>query len=320
MSTVDRSTEPLRATGIAHLAVDPTAGDGVFLPWRSGIAHFAEAHAVCGRGEGHEPPDAECDCGFAAAYDVAALLDLIEPTIAELAGAAVLDVDLLGRRHLGDALTRAGAQHVLGAGVLRWCAECRPEDLAVNGPAHLLGAERTVGLRVMHQLVTRCEAHGGAGPLQPYTLADAAGLLRTEVTWAPDEVVAAMLDRRRGRLVCGQRRGPVLGERRIGQLRMGQVGFTSLDSIRLDDSGRLWADVDGPAPQRPLGDAFVAVHRAVDLALELIVPVNAAERIDAVIGRARPPLLGRREQEVRRIEGMEHLPRLVAVWARGGGR
>jgi hypothetical protein len=231
----------------------------------------------------------------------------------------MLDLELTGRLRTEASTTRAAEQHVLGGGVIRWCALCRPEDVAAHGPARLYGTARTVGLRPMQGVIARCDAHTDAG-LTCYTLADLAGLLCTELSWAPDDVVAALLDRRRARLVLGQRRGPILGLRRVGQLRMGQTGFTTLDSLRLDCDGRLWIDLDGPAPQRSLGDTLVPVRRAVDLGFELIVPVNVAGRIDAAVGRPRPPLLGRREGEVRRIEGMEHLPRLVDVWARAARR
>ncbi|HVL98225.1 MAG TPA: hypothetical protein VM324_02920 [Egibacteraceae bacterium] len=307
MSIIERAVSR-RATTVAELAVDPAAGDGLFLPWGGRLPHFAEARAVCGRGESHAAPGAECDCGFTGAYDAVSLLDLIEPTIGELAGSAMLDLELTGTLRIDQSWTRAAEQRVMGGGVIRWCRRCRPGDVVAHGPARLYGAERTVGLRRMQGVVTRCDAHTDGATLTGYSLADLAGLLRTELTWAPEEVIAALVDRRRARLVLGQRRGPALGMRRIGQLRMGQVGFTSLDSLRLDGDGRLWVDVDGPAPQRALGDVLVPVHRAVDLAFELIVPVTAAERIDAAVGRPRPPLLGRREAEVRRIEGMEHLP------------
>jgi hypothetical protein len=282
----------------------------LFLPWGGQLPHFAEARAVCGRGEGHAAPGESCDCGFTGSYDVVSLLDLIEPTIGDLAGSALLDLELTGRLRTEASTTRAAEQHVLGGGVIRWCAQCRPEDVAVYGPARLYGTARTVGLRPMQGVIARCDAHVENAELTGYTLADLAGLLCTELSWAPDDVVAALLDRRRARLVLGQRRGPILGLRRVGQLRMGQTGFTTLDSLRLDCDGRLWIDLDGPAPQRALGDTLVPVHRAVDLGFELVVPVNVAERIDAVLGQPRPPLLGRREGEVRRIEGMEHLPRL----------
>jgi hypothetical protein len=318
MRTVDPTTSR-RGTSIAELAVDPRAGDGLFLP-RAGVPHFAEARAVCTVGRGHAVPDPSCGCGFASADDVATLLDLIEPTVRDLAGAALLDVELTGRRWTDGRTTRAAEQHVLGGGVIRWCPACGPDDLAAHGPARLYGRERTVGLRRMHGVVARCDAHAEPAGLAAYTLADLAGLLGTELTWAPDEVVAALLDRRRARLVLGQRRGPVLGTRRVGQLRMGQVGFATLDGLRLDGTGRLWVDLDGPAPQRPLGEGSVPLHRTVDLGFELVVPRPAAHRIDAALGRPRPPLLGRREVEVRRIAGMEHLPRLVAVWARAVGR
>jgi hypothetical protein len=321
MSTIDHPAQPLRATSLARLAVDPAAGDGLFLPWGSDVAHFAEAHAVCIRGEDHAAPASGCDCGFAGAYDVASLLDLIEPTPADLAGAAMLDVELRGPRWFdGEEMARAAEQHVMGAAVVRWCAECQPEDIAAHGPARLYGLDRTVGLRHMQGLVTRCEAHLGTAGLQAFNLADAAGLLRTEVTWAPDEVVGALLDRRRARLLAGQRRGPILGERRVAQLRMGQVGYTTLDSLRLDGQARLWVDLDGPAPQRSVGAAVVAVHQPVGRGLELVVARNAATRIDAAIGRVRPPILGRREARIVRIEGMEHLPRLVDAWARAERR
>lgn len=303
-----------RANTLAGLAVDPRAGDGVFLTWPDGPAYFSEARAVCALGQAHPAPGADCDCGFPGSYDVPTLLDLLEPTIAEVAGAALLDVELAGGLTAGSDRTRAAQQQVFGAKIIRWCAACRPEEVDEHGPADLYGIERRVGLRTMHGLVTRCQAHVGEQHLRPYALGDVAGMLRTELTWAPEAVIAALLDRRRARLVLGQQHGPLLGQRRVAELRMGQVGFTALDGLRLDDQGRLWVEVRGPASQRPLGEAVVPVHRAVDLRLELVVPRPTARRIDLAIGGPRPKPAGRLEAEIARVEGLDHLPRVAAAW------
>lgn len=308
--------EARRAVKFASLAVDPRVGDGVFLPWASPVPYQAEARAVCGHGQDHAAPDPGCECGFYAAHDLRSLLDLLRPTIHDIAGSAMLDVELGGLELAGPRGARSAEQRVLGAEVIRWCPDCGEDDTARRGPARLYGTGTMVAGRTMHALVTRCDAHLGSAALQTYSLADVAGLLRTELTWATDEVVGRVLDARRAALTRGQLRGPLLPTRRIGQLRMGQVGFTVVDSLRLDSDGRLWVDVDAPASQRRHGCAVVAIHRRVDLHLELVVRPAVAARLDAALTRRRLPALGRREHPLRHVDGLRHLPGLAARWSR----
>ena len=126
---------PRRTVSIASMQIHPTASAGFFEPW-VGPAFAVEDIAECPHDdtdEVHDAPGADCTCGFRAADDPQTLLDLINPPIQTLAGAAVLDGIVLPM----GAGFRGSSQRVLGASVLRWCGPCLHADQSPSTPPDL---------------------------------------------------------------------------------------------------------------------------------------------------------------------------------------
>lgn len=300
---------PRRTVSLASMQLHPTGAAGFFEPW-AGPAFANDDIALCPHAEDHDAPGADCDCGFRAADDTQNLLDLINPPLEALAGAAILDVELGGIVLPMGSGFRGSSQRVLGASVLRWCGPCLRNDSHPSTPPDLHGIQEDGWVHV----VGRCDEH--AAQLRSsvaLTPDDVADHLHAPVAWADPAVADAVQAQLERRWVCPQLVGPLEAQRLVGQLRMGHLGFVSAAALRLDSQGTLWLDRDAPAAQRPVGPAFLPVRRTVDLGVELIVNPPRVARLDARLARPRPPLLERREEPVARIRGLRHLPRLAAA-------
>lgn len=208
---------PRRTVSLAAMRLHPQGLAGFFEPW-AGPDFATEDIALCGRAEDHDAPGAECDCGFRAADDPQSLLDLINPPLEALAGAALLDVELGGIvLPLGPGF-RGSSQRVLGAKVLRWCRGCLRSDQVARSTVELHAEERSGWLRV----VGLCEEHAGRRPhALAVTPAEVADFLRTPVAWADPQLAAAVLLQLERRYASPQLVGPLAAERRVASLRMG---------------------------------------------------------------------------------------------------
>ncbi|HVM18734.1 MAG TPA: hypothetical protein VM307_02115 [Egibacteraceae bacterium] len=303
-----------KAVKFAALGVDPTAGSGVFLPYAVGVPYPAESTAVCARGATHAVPDPGCTCGFYAARSFGDLLDLLHPTLAQLAGSALLDVELGGIELAGPYGMRAGEQRVLGAGLIRLCAQCMQAPRSGPAPAAHLYLLPYAGRDIPYLVRPLCDDHAAeAHTAEEIGLGDLSGLMRTEVSWAPRELLAQIAERHQIRLAAGQPHGPLLAHRRVCDLRMGQVGFTPVASVRLDSGGRLWVSANATAAQRPRRTGDVAVLRAVGLWLELVITTDTAGAVDAAVATPRPAQLRCTEMPVDVVHGTRRAPRLAAA-------
>lgn len=300
---------PRRTVSLASMQLHPTGSAGFFEPW-AGPAFAAEDIALCPHGgsEDHDAPGADCDCGFRATDDPQNLLDLINPPLEALAGAAVLDVELGGIVLPMGSGFRGGSQRVLGASVLRWCGPCLRADRPPETPPDLHGLSEAGWLHI----VGRCDEHTPRSSIA-LTPDDVADHVHARVAWADPALAEAVQSHLERRWASPQLIGPLEARRRVAGLRMGHLGFVAPGALRIDGRGMLWVDRDAPAAQRPLGAAVLPVRRNVDLTLELIVNQPVAARLDARLARPRPPLLDVREEPVTRIRGRRHLPLLAAA-------
>ena len=304
---VDLALRP--AVKLAGIVLDLDRAGGFFLPWRE-PQQRAEAFAVCQSGWDHDAPGADCDCGFRGVDDAATLLDLLTPSLEDLAGAAVLDVELGGVVVAdGDDSYRAATQRVLGAAILRWCPACLRAETTRNGAPSLYAVSHGSAWR----LAVLCEAHVAGLDALPLSLGDVAGLVGTEVTWASSEVAEGLRWRIESRWSAPQLRGPLALDRHVAHLRMGQLGFVQPSAVRVDFDGVLWVDLRAPAPQRPHGSAVVPVKRPVGFGLEVVATTAAVRRLDARLARARPRLADANEERVSVVRGLRHLPCLAEV-------
>lgn len=300
---------PRRTVSLAAMRLHSTGFAGFFEPW-AGPAFASEDIALCGRADDHDAPGADCTCGFRAADDAQNLLDLINPPMEALAGAALLDVELGGIVLPMGSGFRGSSQRVLRAGVLRWCRTCLTRDKASATPPQLYGIERSDWLNV----VGLCDEHAlrlsHAIALSPDDVADH---LHAPVRWADPKLAESIRIHLEQRWALPQLAGPLAYERRVSSLRMGQLGFVPPAALRLDARGMLRLRSDAPAPQRPTATAIVPVRRTVALNLEMVATTPEVQRLDAQFARTKPPLLGVREEHVATIRGLRHLPRLAAA-------
>lgn len=297
-----------RGVKLAGVTVDLSRGAGEFRAWAVGAGYRAEARAECLNGVGHRVPHLSCTCGFYAARTVPTLLDLLQPTAASLAGAALLDVELGGLELVGPMGVRAEQQRVLGAHLLRWCARCDSDYAVPDGPPRLYGLAAP-GIGGQLAVTPLCDAHAVDGSPR-LSLADVAGLVRTEVSWASDAVTDGFFDHRAHVFAVGQVRGPRSAGRRIRQLRMGQVGFVAPAAVAVGPGGVL-VDSSAVAPQRPDTVSKVAVQRRIDLGLELVVTRGNARAMEAVLGET-STAPGASWLPVK-VRGLRHSRRLAAA-------
>ena len=307
---------PRQAVKFARIVVNLQRREGMFLPWADTLPYRAEARAECARGGLHAPPAEDCSCGFYAQYSVPELMTLLQPAYEHVAASARLDVELGGVELAGPQGMRAAEQRVLGAVVMPCCALCDESSDPDDGRPLLYGQAHRWGDELVHLVLPLCAAHALLDDtLVPLTLAEVAGLLGTEVTWATDELALRLLGWRDALLADGQRRGPLLSGRRVGELRMGQVGFTTTDALRFED-GRLVVDGAAPALQREMGAAFVPVQRDVDLSLHVILTADNAVAVEQALCQPRLLPHGGKTSRVGRVRGLRHAPQMREVMAR----
>jgi hypothetical protein len=306
---------PLRpAVKLARIAVDLDARTGAFSPWADTLTYTAEAHAECALGRSHTVPHLGCTCGFYAAYDVEGLLTLLQPDHAMLAGSALLDVELGGVELAGPFGVRAAEQRVLGAALVPFCMACDQPDLESPPELYATRSARLPG--GPHWVVPLCASHAAlTRDAVPVTLGDVAGMLGTEVTWASAEQALLFLDWRDERLAAGEVRGPLAAWRTLGQLRMGQIGFTTAEALRVGD-GRVHLDLTAPALQREQGGAYLPILRRVDLAYELVITTGNAEAAEAALLDPRPLAPATSVRRLAHASGLRHAPRLRELFAR----
>ncbi len=306
------SPAPLRkAVKLARLGIDLSARSGLFFPWIDTLPYAAEGYAECAEGGDHQAPATDCTCGFYAAYDADGLMTLLQPDHAALAGAALLTVELGGVEIAGPQAVRAEQQRVLGAQIMPLCPLCDGPQRSTELPG--LYAWRTGGSDTHRWVVPLCESHAALSrDIHRLSLGDVAGMVGTEVTWAPRELVELFCDWRDVQLAAGQARGPLASDRTLGQLRMGQVGFTTTDALRVHD-GRLRVDLGAPALQREQGGAYVPILRRVDLALELVLTSGNVEAIEDAIFQHRELPPAARLKPLAYATGLRHAARLTRV-------
>ncbi len=303
-----------RARKLARIFIDLDRRTARFHGFGDGVLSGAEGDLAYGTSPGEFCGEDTCTCGFHGSRRAETLLDLLSPTLAELSGSALLDVELHGEMGASNFGARAAGQRILGAQLFRWCANCVVEETAEAGPVALFAVPTDSSPSAFRSLAALCTDHAAHGGVASVTLADAAGWLGVEVTWAS----AAISEDVRGRIeqtwAPPQATGPLAGERRVADLRMGQVAFVRPSAIRTDEAGRLWVDANASAPQRPSDASSVPVKRDVDLQLELVATSDEVSRWDARWSRPRPVAPGTAEARVARIRGIRRLPRLGAVW------
>ena len=299
-----------RTVSLATVQMHPTGLAGFFQPW-AGPPFTGDDVAVCDA-EDHDAPGADCDCGFRAADDPQSLLDLLNPSLEDLAGSALLDVELGGFVLPMGPGFRGTSQRVLSAGLLRWCGPCLRRDLSPSSPAELYGLGGAGWLQVR----ALCDDHAALerSPIA-LTPTEVADHLRAPVSWADPQRAEAVRSHLERRFALPQLIGPLAECRPVGSLRMGQLGFVTASAVRLDSRGNLWIDRGAPAPQRPAGTVALPIRRMVDLRLELLAYPAEVHRLDARLARPRPPLLGTREEAIVAVRGLRHLPRLAAAVA-----
>lgn len=183
----------LRKAGLVLLTEDRTSarfvGLSVHQPYR------AEATACCCTercpvDRVHEAPHAAGTCGFHGTSD--------DPLGWIIPESAILEVELYGRVIRHERGWRASRQRVLGARFVRGCMSCcayDPQARLVTVPAPVVERALLVGPRCRRcAAVWRWPSMGeGIG------LADLAGLLGTEVSWADEATSREVCRRTAGR-------------------------------------------------------------------------------------------------------------------------
>lgn len=304
----DANLPPRSAVAVAQIYCDLDAGTAFFQP-RSGASFTVAEVATCPLGEEHDPPGADCVCGFRAADHADQLLEALHPTLDDLAGAALLSVQLGGFVVADAGGYRGGAQRVIAADLLRWCRSCVALETPHYGPAHLYA----VPANGQHMVVALCDQH--AQPLDDLvavSLHDLSNLLGIKPAWASPRAAEMVRSRIERQWAAPQLSGQLCLARTVRRLRMGHVGFVQPEAIRLDWQGRLWINADAPAPQRPVDDVAVAIQRTVDLQLALIATTPEVHVLDEQLStpcRHRFP----RQSRIDRVRGLRHLPTLAAV-------
>jgi hypothetical protein len=309
------SPAPLRkAVKLARLGIDLSARTGLFFPWADTLPYAAEGHAECVGGGDHAAPATDCTCGFYAAYDADGLMTLLQPSHGALAGAALLSVELGGVEIAGPQAVRAEQQRVLGAQIMPLCPLCDAAQPSSAPPG--LYAWTTGGSATHRWVVPLCESHAQLSrDIRRLSLGDVAGMLGTEVTWASTELAWSFLDWRDTQLAAGEARGPLASDRTLGQLRMGQVGFTTTDALRVHD-GELHVDLASPALQREQGGAYVPILRRVDLRHQLVLTAANAEAIETALLQPRRLNRAVRMAPLQHVTGLRHSTRLSQIVGR----
>lgn len=306
-----------RARKFAGVAVELSRAEARFQGWGDVTPSAAETLLPAGTEAGQFCGARSCTCGFHGARRVDTLLDLLAPTLADLSGAAVLDVELHGDAGRSEFGLRARGQRVLGAQLLRWCADCVADEIVEAEPPALYAVPTADAQSLVHGLAVLCGHHAATrGVAVPVRLADLAGWLGVEVTWATPDLMDGIRGRIERAWAPPQLLGPLAEQRRVSNLRMGQVGFVRPSAVRMDEAGHLWVDADAMAPQRPDGAASVPIKRDVDLRLELVASADGVARWDARWSRPRRVLPATKEAPIARIRGLRHLPRVANTWAR----
>lgn len=183
-----------------------------------GRPYAVEDDARCAYGRQHNVPTLRCECGFYSFIEhdeAAGLLTRRAGFDAQVVVQALCEVELSGIVIEHDRGYRAQRQQVLQVGVLPWCASCaaagRLEVAEVLGgdlrgtprwlsgpgmqrvarhPASIPRRSQTTEWPGLDPLCFTC-AGSLRRPRLVASLADAAGMLGTEVVWLPPDVVPA---------------------------------------------------------------------------------------------------------------------------------
>lgn len=197
------------------------SGDGSLMRLRGiamGRPYSVEDDATCAYGRQHHVPTLRCECGFYSFLEhqeAAALLTRRAGFDAQVVVQALCEVELSGIVIEHEKGYRAQQQRVLQVGVLPWCASCasagRLEVAEVLG-GDLRGTSRWMATPAVHRVArhpasiprrSQSPEWPGLDPLcftcasalrKPrlaVSLADAAGMLGTEVVWLPADIVPA---------------------------------------------------------------------------------------------------------------------------------
>lgn len=234
-------------------------------------------------------------------------LELLAPEVDRLGGLALV-------RH--DHRSSSPVHEVV---LLPWCPGCIDGDVVETAADAGLYALPVADRDDLHAVTVLCSDHVrlAGKTARPLALAELAAALGAKVGWADQSAIAAthpLIARRRW---SGQARGPLLAERPVSDLRMGQVGYVPPGAIRLD--GQRWVllvDLDAPAPQRPTGPCMVAVRRTVHLGYEVFVGIDDADRYDLAWSLLGPPVIGRNEAKVTDVRGLWATPLLATALGR----
>ena len=187
--------EPSRGEKVALVLLSPDRRRARFSGLAVSSTYGPEATARCSAqrcpvGGEHPAPHPAGTCGFHATTD--------DPLGWMLPEAALLEVELFGRIIRHERGWRASRQRVLGARFLRACMSCYAfavDAVLVTAPAPMDQRALMVAPRCR-----RCaEAWRWPDVGETVSMADLAGLLGTEVSWAADAVTREVLRRAAGR-------------------------------------------------------------------------------------------------------------------------
>jgi hypothetical protein len=187
--------DPPRVRKVGWALLTQDRSDGWFAGLSVTLPYHAEDEARCLRERcpaagSHHAPHPEGTCGFHGTTD--------DPLAWMVPEGVLLDVELYGRVIRHERGWRASGQRVLGAQFVRGCIECRqpteePVLTAVSAP---FDENRLIVVPRCRRCAAVWRSPSNADSISPATLA---GLLGTEVSWAPQHVSAAVLRRSSGR-------------------------------------------------------------------------------------------------------------------------
>jgi hypothetical protein len=180
--------DPPRVRKAGWVLLDETRTWATFAGLSVTLRYGSEAEARCSRercpvSENHAAPHPAGTCGFHGTDT--------DPLAWMVPEGAVLDVELYGRVIRHERGWRASHQRVLGVAFARGCMECRrevPDPVLATVRAPMVGRQLLVVPRC-----GRCAAVWRGRDDDPIAVADLAGLLGTEVSWAGPQVTARAL-------------------------------------------------------------------------------------------------------------------------------
>jgi len=187
--------------------------------------------------------------------------------------AALVEVDIPGDVALHADGVCAQDITVRRAKLTSWCDACWREGFWMAGEL-VVGPPGTRGLR----LISRCVKHVGNSPrVSPQALGKWLGYAVAAPTPSLDEALRTAMPTPWDRPVAALLPTP---DRRVGHLRMGQVGWVDVEHFRVDGPDLLIVATEAPAPQVPNPTkSAIPVQRTLALGLDTHVDAPTLGRI-----------------------------------------